>query len=389
MAAIVVMEMRGFAALASQLSREMDVIGVTEARIRSSAISIANETIQRAGKPYGITKRMHLGGDTWYFTFDNPEDALSFSCELLGDFRSLANERGVFFIKPSMAIAVGEPQFDGERFLDGESIAAYRAADSGKPYQLLVVGDAVNRIKQVKGVIGEDVPKEKDTDPPKYRVDWQGIATEGVKKAAPIISLPTLLLDSEIIYSHSSEEAVQHLVRQQERSQQVYAFGGPVPLDVPMYRNYMRSAIAVLKNKPECVWTVLSYLPLNESFHTYSWLELCRRLSVFYPNSFAFAAFTIPEGQLRPFSYHIYDETTVHIGLRSFSPQRGTPTMSSAIMFRNRQIAQRFRDEFMENWRRIGAISERTMGAFTSSIQGLSNEVKKAALESVEKLLAE
>jgi hypothetical protein len=58
-------------------------------------------------------------------------------------------------------------------------------------------------------------------------------------------------------------------------------------------------------------------------------------------------------------------------------------------MFRNRQIAQRFRDEFMENWRRIGAISERTMGAFTSSIQGLSNEVKKAALESVEKLLAE
>mgnify|MGYP001209401073 CR=1 FL=1 len=389
MATIVVMEMRGFAAMATQLSREMEVVGVTEARIRSSAIIIANECIARAGGPYGITKRMHLGGDTWYFTFDAPHEAVRFACALLADFRSLANERGIFFLKPTVAIAVGEPQYDGERFLDGDSIGAYRVADSGKAYTIMVVGDAVNLVKQIPGVVGEDIPAEKETDPQRYRLNWQSILPTEPSRPAHAVSLPTLLLDSEIIYSHSSEEAVQHLVRQQERCQKVYAFGGPVPIDVPMYRNYMRSVVAILKNKPECVWTVLSYLPLNESFHTYAWLELCRRLSVYYPNNFAFAAFAIPEGQLRPFSYHVYDDTTVHIGLRSFSPQRGTPTMSSAIMFRNRQIASRFRDEFMENWRRIGAISEKTIGVLTSGLTGLSNEVKKSALESVEKLLSE
>ena len=51
------MEMRGFAAMATQLSKELE--------------RIATEIIDDVLKDHNCTNRMHLGGDTWYFAFDD------------------------------------------------------------------------------------------------------------------------------------------------------------------------------------------------------------------------------------------------------------------------------------------------------------------------------
>jgi hypothetical protein len=202
------------------------------------------------------------------------------------------------------------------------------------------------------------------------------------------ISLPTLLLDSEVIYSRTATEAIANVLRQQDTSANVCAFGGPVPLDVPFYRSYVRETIACLKRDNGPKFSILSYIPQNESSTSYAWLELCRRLSIQYSDRFAFSAFSIPEGQLRPFSFQIFDQTTIHLGLRSYSMQSGTPTMSSAIMIRNRNIAERFYGEYVENYRKVGSITEKAVGEIVSSLSGLTISTKRDCMGKVEELLA-
>jgi hypothetical protein len=340
------LEMRGFATLATQLAREMEDVGVTADRVRSAGIKIANDILAEAAKDIPINNKMHLGGDTWCYVFDQAESALRFATRTLYRFLSLSTSHGVFFLKPSCAIGAGSPKFDGERFLDDDSIATYRVADGGRAFKLMAVGEAIPALKALPWA---KLSPEPEPGVP-TAVEWQASIHEADRQPQAAIILPPLLLDSDVIYSQTTAEALNRITIQQERSSLIETFGGPVPLDVPIYRNYMRSVLSTLQNTSDSRWTVLSYVPLDEPLASYAWLELARRLAARYPERFAFSAFGIPVGQLRPFSYHIYDESIVHIGMRSFSPQRGTPTMSAGIMLRNRQIARKFRDEFLEGW---------------------------------------
>jgi len=167
----------------------------------------------------------------------------------------------------------------------------------------------------------------------------------------------------------------------------VAAFGGPVPADAPYYRDYLKATVALLREPSGPVFTILSYIPLDEPLYSYTWLELCRRMAIEFAPRFSFSAFPIPAGQLRPFSYQIFDRNTVHLGLRSYSPQRGTTTMSSAILFRNSYVAERFHGEFLENYRRIGNLDDSAFGALSRQLSGLTNTIKKTALEDIERLL--
>ena len=387
MSAILIMEMRGFADIASVLAKELDVIAVTPERVRSAGILITNDAITRAGQNIHITGSSRPGGDTWCFTFDEIPDALMFACRLLNEFQKLTLENGIYFLKPAMALTTGSAKFDGESVLDDNSITIIRAADKGKSYELVAIGEAVNLVKQVDWITTFDKPETSSSAPLSCLVDWRSVRIADGDTGSTSVILPALLLDNEIIFSNSNQEAVEILIREQERAHSILAFGGPIPFDIPIYRSYLSSALAVIKNNPDCIWTVLSYLPLNEACSTYAWLQICRRLMIYYPSNFAFAAFPIPEGQLRPFSYHIFDDCRVQIGLRSFSPQKGTPTMSSAIMIRNRKISTRFKEEFMENWRRIGQISDEEIGRIVSQIKGLSNELRRSATKAVDELL--
>ena len=383
------MEIRGFAKIATELAYDMEMIGLSADRVRSAGIYFINEAIKQCQLEYHITKKMHLGGDTWYFTFDDLEEGIRFAITLLNRLLQLVNEKGLFFIKPSLAINIGDPKFDGERFLDDDSINTYRAADSGRPFHLFILEKA---IKQAKNITWFKMSPIEDADTNlKQLIEWQTAELSSSTKTLETcpISLPSLLLDSEVIYSNSSSEAIANIIRQQERSNSVFAFGGPVPLDAPVYKNYIRSTISLIKNNEECNWTVLSYLPINETTYTYTWIELCRRLSVMYSDRFAFSAFTIPGGQLRPFSYQIFDDSTVHIGLRSYSPHKGTHIMSAAVMLRNKEIVARFKNEFLENWRQIGTLNDADWGNIYSSLKGLTPDIKKNSLRIVDEMLKE
>jgi hypothetical protein len=354
--AVIIAEIKGFAALSTELARAMDEIAVTPERVRASAINIINEVATECSKTNAPTHSAHIGGDTWYFQFDTIESALRFGHAFLHRCRRLVTENGLFFIKPSIALAVGEPKLSDGRFLDDESIGAYRLADSGKPFHFYIHSNALQAVSSANWLTLNPLtgaPQQPDAS----TAVWQTATSSGGPEAAIEISLPTLLLDSEVIYSRSASEAVGNIVRQQSSSKTVCAFGGPVPLDVPFYKSYLRETLAVIGRPDGPKFSVLSYIPQNEPATSYAWLELCRRLSIRFSDRFVFAAFTIAEGQLRPFSFQVFDNTTVHLGLRSYSMQSGTPTMSSAIMIRNKNIAERFYGEYVENFRKVGVLN--------------------------------
>ena len=156
-----------------------------------------------------------------------------------------------------------------------------------------------------------------------------------------------------------------------------------------MYRNYVKSSLLALRDPAGPTLNVLSYIPLNEPDASFTWLELCRRVSIQYDTRYSFRAFPISQGQLRPFSFQIFDEDTVHLGLRAYSAQKGTPTMSSAIMFKNARIAARFRGEFIESWRSLDNFSDESFAAIQKSLQGLSAIGRKAAMADVDAILQE
>lgn len=387
--AVVIAEIKGFAALSTELARAMDEVAVTPERVRASAIQIINETAAHCATTNPPTHSAHIGGDTWYFQFSTIEAAARFGHGFLHRCRRLVTENGLFFIKPSIALALGEPKLSDGRFLDDESIGAYRLADGGKPFHFYIHPNAIHAAAAVDWFKLKLATAGAPQNSEAATALWQTAVLPNPTENADIeISLPTLLLDSEVIYSRSASEAVMNIVRQQASSVTVCAFGGPVALDVPFYKSYLRDTLTALKSDDGPKFSVLSYIPQNEPISSYSWLELCRRLSIRFSDRFVFSAFTIPEGQLRPFSFQVFDQTTVHLGLRSYSMQSGTPTMSSAIMIRNRNIAERFYGEYVENFRKIGILTEKVQGEIVSSLSGLTPHAKRECMKNVEELLA-
>ncbi len=386
---IMIIELKGFAAMAEPLARDMDVLGITSERVRGAGIHMMNQILAEVRRDFSCSQVVHIGGDTWFLAFEELETAIAFGSAFLRIVASLTREKGVYFLKPSVAVGIGQPRLQGDRFLDDTSIATYRIADSGKPFTFYLIGEAIANGKRLSWVSYKQPPLDHQ-GPPISLIDWLVTANPKSKQpTAPALSLPTLLLDSEVIYSQSAREAVDNILRQQARSRAVFAFGGPVPLEIPYYRDYLRATLALLREEQGPVFTILSYIPANEPDSSFAWLELCRRLVLQFPSRLSFAAFAIPEGQLRPFSYQVFDDNTVHVGLRSYSPQKGTPTMSGAIMFRNSKIAGRFKDEFLENWRRIGPLNEGGLAAIITGVTGLSAAAKKLAVQQVELLLSE
>lgn len=177
-------------------------------------------------------------------------------------------------------------------------------------------------------------------------------------------------------------------MRQQESSETAQIFGGPAALGDPLYRAYVQHTIKLLKSEIGAKFTILSYLPLNEPKSSFTWLELCKKLSLFFPERFAFAAFPIPEGQLRPFSFHVYGKDTVHIGLRSYSAHRDTATLTSSIMLRNAKIASRFSTDFLENFRRIGRLDDTKYSNLVTSFSGLDQAARALAIKTVDEIVA-
>jgi hypothetical protein len=383
---ILMMELKGFTRMATQMAYDMETTDITPERVRASGIAIVRDVVERIRTSIEPTNFAHIGGDTWAFEFRSMKDAVTFGWMLLKTFLELVTEKAVFFLKPSLALGVGQPKWQDDRFLDDTSIETYRVADKGRPYHFYLLGDAIGLAKRIDWVRLSTASSAPPFQGDMELLNWQAMVPPEMETGTTGgVFLPTLLLDNEILYANSPGEAVRNFIRQQSRARSVIVFGGPVPYDIPIYREYLRSTLSMLRSGWDCKWTVLAYLPIYEARYSYAWLEMCRWLSMTYPRTFAVAAFVIPENQPRPFSCHIYDEKAVHIGLRSFSPQRGSPTMNSAIIVRSPRIAARFKDEFLENWRRIGPLDEskyeHLKDQFTCLAPGEKEKIKSAVDE--------
>lgn len=357
MQAIMLIEFKGFSQIPDVLSKDMSHIGVTSDRTRSSIIYLINNLID--GLSLNIRPLNNkLIGDTWCLTFKSIEEGVLFGCNLLRSIFKLVHEKALFYLKPTIALNYGNPKFHKTSFLDSDSIAAYRIADSGKPFNFYIVDKAIplaqRRSDFIMRHLANDIklPIDKEV----LILDWLNYSPNDANIIISEFFIPTLLLDSEIIYTRNKLEAIQAIRQQQNSSRSIAAFGGPVPLEDTDYSNYIGDVLQSLKNDRNQNWTLCSYLPLNEPIDSFSWLEFCRKLSLKYPSRFSFTAFSIPAGQLRPISYHIYDNHTIHIALRSYSPSTGLQVLGSSIIFGSQEVARRFESEFTSTLTRVGPL---------------------------------
>jgi hypothetical protein len=386
---ILCLEFKGFTAMATILAKETEDIGISAERIRAAGITVVESVLNEVTQSWIPLQREHLGGDTWALVYNDVEEAIASSCIILKSILKMATEKAVYFLKPKIAIGVGSPSWKNGRPLDDASILAYRVADNGKSYCCYLVEDAINVSRQYNWVkLGENTTVI-NVDARLQLVDWQNSIAPGIVELSGFnAAIPLLLLDNEIIFSRDTKDAIKIIRRYQKCANTFLAFGGPVPYDIPEYREYLLESIQRIRNDENLRLTILTYLPLNELKYCYFWVELMRRLSINYPDRMACAAYVLPDGQLRPQTFHIYDTDTVFIGLRTFIPHRGLESMTSSITFRNVKIAQLFKNEFMGNYRKIGLLDDAKMASLLSQLGPVDNNTKRAALAAVEELLS-
>lgn len=147
MQAILLMEFKGFTQIHEVLSRDMSDVGVTPDRTRSAVINLINNLIDSLSVKIRPLNNK-LIGDTWCLTFRSVEEGVLFGCNLLGSIIKLVHEKGLFYLKPTIALNYGDPKFHGTSFLDDDSIATYRVADSGKPFNFYIVDKAIPLAKR-------------------------------------------------------------------------------------------------------------------------------------------------------------------------------------------------------------------------------------------------
>jgi hypothetical protein len=383
--AVMVLEFKGFTGMAEVLAKNTEAIGITSARVRAAGISIVNDLIQKASSESRPIRDKHIGGDTWVFEFASLDEGLIFGCSLLHLFTSMAVDHAVFFLKPCIALGWGDPKWTNDRPIDDLTIAAYTVADKGRPYTLFLIGDAIDMSRQFSWLRHDAAWGNAPVRIPVMGVDWQSTTPNAPSRLTTSqVWLPSLLLDSDVMFFESIEGTIAGLIREQEKVRSIFAFGGPAPLDAEPFREYVAHIIQMLRTREDFRLTVLACLPLSERRYSFAWLELVRRLAILYPSRMALAAFTIPPGQARPTAYHVYDQNYVHIGLRSFVPHRGIHSMTSSIMVRNQKIARSFTTALLEDWKLVGPLDEKRYAELSTAFAGMSTQEKQELLREVD-----
>lgn len=255
MTPILVMGFRGFSAMATAMSQEVEHLGISPARIRASVIDIVKKAVLACAPSDDFANRMHLGGDTWYWTSSTTQEAYQFGLRLIRYLFRLSNEGGLYYLKPSMAIGFGEPKSQGERFLDDDSIRSYFVSDHGSSFAFFAVGGAIPELRALGNVPLVPPPKKYADDPNIQAIDWKTAIVEGQEPPLEPIEIPALLLDSEVKYSETTYSAVINLMRYQRESESAQIFGGPVPLLESFYVDYVkhtftRSTLIGYERKP-------------------------------------------------------------------------------------------------------------------------------------------
>lgn len=392
MKTVAVMELKGFTRIADSLAMKMEYIGLTPERVRASIVEILSTSIKKTNDIQRCDRWFYVGGDTWFFVFDDLNEGVHFSSILLGTLFNAVTNKGLFYIKPSIAINVGNPKIQNGRFLDGDSILAYRVADKGMPYRLALVNNAVIQSVQYDWIkFSEKEEKIEDREIGDYTIkyiNWKDLtAKHKLDVIMPDFDLPSLLLDGEVLFSESTQDAIYNLINQQNNSSNVVAFGGAVDIRQQMYMGYVKSLIAQAMQQNNFHISIMNYLPMERPELCYIWLETCMAFSELLKDKSICKLFVLPKESIRPISYHVFDNETVFLGLRSYSIQRGISTMSSSIMLRNKEIASRFENEFLESWRGIDTLDSKCYSNLRAKFSNINQKTVGAARDLINELL--
>jgi hypothetical protein len=391
MQTIAVMELKGFTTMADVLSCKMKHIGIESARVRASIVKTVRISIDTAKALQQCNEWYYLGGDTWFFVFDNLKEGIGFSSLLMGLLLESVTKKGLFYIKPSITINMGKLEIQNGRFLDNCSILAYRVADKGLPFKLALLNDSILESQKYEWIkFVEDSERITEISGEKHNIrflDWQNIVSNlNPSLAMPDFELPSFLLDGEMLFSENKEDAINNLINHQKKTSNVYTFGGPVDVQQSRYFDYVKSLIAqAISNKNYKIF-ILNYLPIEKPEICYIWIEICSFLSEVMKGKALCKLFVLRKDSMRPISFHVYDSEIVFLGLRSYSMEYGVTTMSSSVMFKNERIAKIFIDEFEGNWKNIASFDAKTYHKILSNFNEIDPETREKAREIINEL---
>jgi hypothetical protein len=349
--AILVLELKGFAAQATELAKRVEEVGITPERIRSAAQTHIANAIAAAefDAPSKALQKLLIGGDTWYFTFSDVSDAAIFAARLAGAILDLAVGSGLFYLKPCLALSRGMPRLRGDRFLDDASIAAYRAADKGEPFRVIVMPPAATALAPA---LKKNLKSADGTDDAILILDWRPIySSQGEPVASAAVHMSSLLTDTDVAHFASNREVLRQLMIQQQSSATIRVFGGAIALEEEDYLAYAKAAVRLVRsNAVECV--VQNYFSQDPSPSNYAWLRTCARLSREHPNTFSYSAYILQDNAVRPIAYHLYDDTAI-LFLRRYNEARDIVSMGGSILIRNERLSQQLREHFVEGVKTI------------------------------------
>jgi hypothetical protein len=362
---ILVAEMKGFAKMATALAMRVEEIGITPERVRSAARTLIKNAITAATSVSQITplEAKRIGGDTWYFTFASTQEGALFGSVFLAAVLDIVMTGGVYYLKPSLAMNYGHPRLSGDSFLDDESIAAYRMADSGEPFRLVILPAAEAEVRSIAPTLLSSV---QSGDEQVTILDWRKFAHGRVEpnSAAAGLHISSLLTDNDVVHFSTNADVLRQVIREQDSASLVRVFGGAMPCEDPDYTEYTRAAIRIVQShKAECV--VQNYFTPYPSISNYVWLRTCGRLVRQHPKHFAYSAFMLPDDAVRPIAFHLYDEV-VMLFLRRYNEMRDTVSMAGSILVRNAQLAQRLREHFVEGVKTAGRFNQAEFDEFES-----------------------
>lgn len=387
---MLVMELKGFSALASELSRRMEYLGITPERVRQSGRHLIDEAIRAAEKESKSLpiERKDIGGDTWYFTFDGCLAALRFGAALMSRVFDVATTHGVYYLKPSLALNVGSPRVSGDRFLDDASIAAYKVADSGEPFLFQVLPAANKPVRSALATLGWTERLNTNTPGLYDWIDWRSTReNEESSTGTSLIHLTSLLMDNDVVFFRSTEQVIEQMITLQARAKRMFIYGGAPPTmggAGKSYAKYIRTLQGVFE-RAEVRCVVHNYY-YPQSADGAVWLALFREFVEMFPTTLAYSAITLAERTPKPLSFHVYDDTTM-LMLRRYDPIRGRPALSSSMMLRNEEVARRFEEDCTEGIRAIGGPFDRAaFDRFEESLR-LSESERNHARRYVRKVI--
>lgn len=388
MKGIVIIELKGFSEAASSLIYRMEKIELKDTQVKLKYRNIIESIVAKSSTLFKAIQVKRIGGDTWLIEYDNRETAIKSASHILQITYNEVIKTGLFYLKPVVSVGEANTVFEGERFIDKETINIYRVADSGEPFALYIIGP----LQELDNTI-ELTTNPKLTELGKSisftELNWRGISfNKNESEFESSFYLSSLLHENDIAFFKTNKESFDKFIELQDQSKLIHAYGGPIRFGNSDYDKYAKSIFKLFKTK-DCNCYVLSYIDPNSNLHNnYYWLRLCQIFIKDYLGKFTFSFYEVDTSKVKPLSYHIYDEEYIQLVLRNYNPGENESIMASSILIRNKLLAENYINEFLENFRRVKNETQNSLEDYLSKI-ALSSEEKEQIDKHILKLRTE